>query len=260
MKAFKVKLNIIPIQVEKQIIEELSEENNYGKIDSKFLKKLKKKFNVSKRLIISLRSQFLKNKNIKRHFLIKNKLSEIKKVYNSTDILKISKEFDFSPMSIMRLLIKDKYGIKVNNLNINKLSSYDKTQLLTADSNDIVAPIDQNDVADESVKYEKKIERLLLKKKIGLKTQDDLIVEQTKKYGKAIITPDFLLDQKIIINNKEVKWIEVKNFYGSNTNYFKKKIEKQLNRYQNKWGPGCIVFRYGISSELKFGNNLIISF
>ena len=63
-----------------------------------------------------------------------------------------------------------------------------------------------------------------------------------------------------MINGKVIKWLEIKNFYGSNTKYFKKKVQNQVDKYYKEWGPGCIVFRYGFNETLKFNNNLIISF
>ena len=80
--------------------------------------------------------------------------------------------------------------------------------------------------------------------------------------GKASMKEELkgLLDEEIIINDKKVKWIEVKNFYGSNVKHFRNSVKKQINRYFNKWGRGCIVYRYAYSSELNYDDNIIISF
>merc|ERR1711968_42600 len=117
---------------------------------------------------------------------------------------------------------------------------------------------DQTDIIKESMEFEKKIGKLLKKKEISFKTQEDLTIEQKKEFGKAVITPDFLLDEEVIINNKLIKWIEVKNFYGSQVKHFKKSIKKQISKYYEKWGTGCIVFRNGFNEDLNFLNNLII--
>jgi hypothetical protein len=177
------------------------------------------------------------------------------------DILQISKKYDFSPMSIMRLIIKEQYPeIKLNKNNINDLKKYDSEQVKLAESNDMVSNLDQGDQQLKSEKYEEKVAHFLDSKDIKYVTQESIVEEQKKTKGYAYATPDFLLNEKIIINDNEVKWLEVKNFYGTNSKFTKKKIQKQVNKYYKKWGFGCLIFRYAIYENLHYDNCLIISF
>ena len=260
VKKFKVNNNIIPLESENNIIYDLEKDKDYGPYDKKQMKNLEDKFGISSKIIISIRSQYLKNKALKRHYLVKKNKNQIQKLYLNTNILDISKTFDLTPLTIMRNIIQLKYKNKINKLNLSKLSEYDRTQLELAISNDTVVPLDQTKIIEKSIKYEKKIEKILTKHNIKFKTQEDLVEIQTKKFGKPIITPDFLLDESIMINDQMIYWIEVKNFYGSNISIFKKKIEKQTKKYYNKWGPGCLIFRHGFTDNVNFDNTLILAF
>jgi len=260
VKKFKVNNNIIPFDIENNIINDLSDDKSYGPHDKEQIEILRDKFKISSKIIISLRSQYLKNKALKRHYLVKKNMNQIQKLYLNTNILDISKKFDLTPLTIMRNIIQLKYKNKINKLNLNKLSEYDKNQLELAINNDIIVPLDQTNTIEKSIKFEKKIEKILNKRNIEFQTQEELVEIQKKKFGKAIITPDFLLNEKIMINKQEVNWIEVKNFYGSNISIFKKKINKQTEKYYNKWGPGCLIFRHGFTSNIKFEKTLILAF
>jgi hypothetical protein len=260
MKKFKVESIIIYDKLEKELKEKIIEKGDYGKYRLEKLIRLSKEYNINPKIIKSLRSQVLKQKTIFNHYLIKKKLSQILKFYNDNDIITTSKHFDLSPLSIMRVIILNKYKIKIKSNLIKKLDDKDKKQLEMAMDNDIVSQLDQDDIQKESINYENKIKRALERKNIKFKTQEQLVEEQKLKYGKAIKTPDFLLDSKIMINGKVIKWLEIKNFYGSNTKYFKKKVQNQVDKYYKEWGTGCIVFRYGFNEKLKFNDNLIISF
>ena len=98
------------------------------------------------------------------------------------------------------------------------------------------------------------------KYKIKFKTEKILIKEQTEKYGRPILTPDFLILNELFINNKKINWIDAKNYFGANTILIKKTINNQINKYNKEFGPGAIIFNLGYSSELinSFDNNKII--
>jgi hypothetical protein len=259
LKKFSVNSTIIPFDLEKKLYQKLIVKGDFGKADKKKINKLSIKYNVDSNILKSLRSQLLKEKVIKRHFLVKKYKLDILNDYQSNDILWLSNKYDISPMTIIRMIIEEKYNDKFKKA-LKKINLDDRKQLELAEINDITSQMDQTELQKESIEFEIKIAKVLKKKEVRFKTQEDLIKEQEEMYGKAIITPDFLLDEEIIINDKKVKWIEVKNFYGSNVKHFRNSVKKQINRYYNKWGRGCIVYRYAYSSELNYDDNIIISF
>lgn len=259
----KYEVNFIKISKEKQnkmkkmIIKNIS----FNKISDEKIELLEKKLNVKANIIISYRNQLLKEKVIKDHYKIINNIQNIIKDYENKDIIEISKKYNFSPMSIIRIIIKNKYpSYKLSLKNLNELNKYDKEQVLLAEENDTVANLNQGDQQLKSEKYEEKIKHFLDNKKIKYKTQEELVTEQKNDKGYAYATPDFLLKEKIVINDYIVNWIEVKNFYGTNINFMTKKIQKQINKYYKNWGTGCLVYRYAVYENLKLDNCIIISF
>jgi hypothetical protein len=264
--------DIIPDEVEKDIITLLNKKapSCYAIISEKeklFLEKNiinhnnYKKYNITYDIIKSIRSSYIKNKMIKRHhFLIKNTNSIIKDYKEGINILEISKKYDGSPLNIMRIiLLKTNSKEKVKRL-FNKpelLSENDFKQFTIAKKNDDFALVNQDEILVQSNLFEKKIENVLKKNNIDYKTQEELSNEQIKIYGKPINTPDFLLKSDLKINGKNIKWIDAKNFYGSNINFVKSKINEQTKKYINNYGQGCIIFNLGFN-ELYLENKDIL--
>ena len=61
--------------------------------------------------------------------------------------------------------------------------------------------------------------------------------------------PDIVFTETIAINGTEVKWIEIKTYYGVGSLTSKKipigKIPEQLARYTTAFGPGAVLFGQG---------------
>ena len=164
-------------------------------------------------------------------------------------------------MTIIRYVFDNIYHKKLKELlSSKKLSSYDQDQFNLAEQNDIYVTLDQVDQGNESIKFEKLIEEFLIKNKVDYKTQEQLTEEQQIKYGKAINTPDFFITSELIINSNKINWIDAKNFYGSNIDFIVSKIKKQIKKYLENYGSGCLIFNHGFNSELKFQNVLILDY
>lgn len=57
--------------------------------------------------------------------------------------------------------------------------------------------------------------------------------------------------QPIRINNTDVNWIDAKCFYGNSFSHDNvTSLQRQTQRYTDKFGPGAIVFRHGFCDEL----------
>jgi hypothetical protein len=259
-------LNIIPDNIEKYVVSKILF-NNFGKIlDSDLIiiqKKILKRYNksINKHIIGSIKSTYMKESIMKHHHRLFKYSNYILNNYKLNNILILSKKFNLSPMTIIRFVLEKSYGKKLKQLiDNNLLESYDKTQYEIASQNDIYANLDQINVSIESLRFEKLIEDYLIKNNIKYYTQEDLTIEQTKKYGHAINTPDFLIKSDLTINNHKINWIDAKNFYGSNNKFIISKINKQIIKYINKYGSGCIIFNHGFNSKLKFSDVLILDY
>jgi hypothetical protein len=234
-------------------------------------KNMQKKHNyegISKDLFISLRNSCIRYKMIIRHHkLIENKEKIIKDYNNKMDILNISKKYDGSPLNILRIIYAKIYPtISFKTLINNKSNSYktlnenDRKQFIIASDNDKFAVINQQKMHDESLLFEKEIEKILINNNIKYKTQEMLSKEQTEEHGKCISTPDFLILSKFVLNNNDIKWIDAKNFYGANNKFVLDSIKKQTEKYVKLYGNGIVVFKLGCNEKLVFDNIICIGF
>ncbi|XP_063933514.1 uncharacterized protein LOC135145337 [Zophobas morio] len=64
-------------------------------------------------------------------------------------------------------------------------------------------------------------------------------------------SPDLLFEQPICINNKKVRWLELKDSYGRAEGLIFKNIKMQVKKYTSLYGPGALMFKYGFSELLK---------
>lgn len=267
---FCTHISKISNKVEKDIINELLRTDfKYKQITPEFVKNIISKLNlhdtITSDIIFSLNKSYItqhiienNNKNIKKY------KKEIMQDYNTNkNIVKMSKEYDVSPLNIMREIIKDVYKTKISKIsknNLNILSENDKIMFQQAKDNDDFAQVNQLESLDNSLKFELKIQQVLEEHNIEFKTQAELVEEQIKLYGSPRSTPDFLLTKPLIINDFEINWIDAKNYYGSNTYYIKDSIKHQTRKYIKKHGSGCIVYSLGFNEKLNFDNILIMNF
>ncbi len=79
--------------------------------------------------------------------------------------------------------------------------------------------------------------------------------------------PDVLVLHDLEINGQLVRWIDCKAYYGSGllTNNKRKyrmlpvnKIQAQVDRYTDKYGPGAILFLRGFHSQMKLSGALLL--
>ena len=262
--------NIIPDEIEKFIIQKINKTppESYGYIMESELDQVNKlildkyKININKHIIASIKSGYMKNYIIKNYFNLNKNSKDILKEYSKDSVIKLSGKFNLSPMTIIRFVFNNIYHKKLKELiSSNILSNYDRIQLDLAENNDIYVTLNQVDQGEKSELFEKQIaSEFLIKNNVEYKTQEQLTQEQMKKYGKAINTPDFLIISELIINSKKINWIDAKNFYGSNIDFIVTKIKKQIKKYLNTYGAGCIIFNYGFNSKLSFEDVIILDY
>ncbi len=60
------------------------------------------------------------------------------------------------------------------------------------------------------------------------------------------------------IDNIKINWIDAKNYYGADISFIKKSINKQVLKYNQKYGFGCIIFKLGFNDKLNVNNTLLL--
>jgi hypothetical protein len=202
------------------------------------------KYTITHDMIENIKGTYIKQEIIFNHQNILKKLDEIIKLYKlDYDIYILSMIYDYPPLILYKLInIKDE-----ENNNIAKLI-------------DDYSIVDEKKQLENANNFELEINKLLTKHNILFQTQEELQKEQIKQYGYPISTPDFLIKSELKYNDKIIKWIDAKNFYGTNTKFLKKKIKKQIEKYIKNYGYGCIIFKHGYTKELQdyFNQNVLM--
>ena len=256
--------NIIPYEQEKKIIKIiLKAQYPYSNITDKIIKKIRKiNYNITPELLNSMKSSIIKNSMIIQYSSLKANNTQIAEDYVKTNVLNLSKKYNASPINIIRVVFINR---GLNNKDIRKLffnsermNEYDKKQFDLAVKYDNFGFVDENKVLKTSIQFESNIENLLKKNNIVYKTQKQLTDEQYKE-GNIYCTPDFLILSDLYINNTKVNWIDAKNYYGMYNIFVVKNIKKQTQKYVKLHGDGCIIFKYGFSSKIKFDNIICVN-
>tara|TARA_B100001093_G_C26607792_1_gene918795 strand:+ start:130 stop:957 length:828 start_codon:yes stop_codon:yes gene_type:complete len=271
MVKINIEINPINIYLEEKISNAVVIKGNYKKLNNQVINILKEfaknNNNITLEDILSIRSAYMNIKIMKRHTKLLKNINKFYKLYKKRiNISEMSKKYDLSPIQLLKHIflkmnfskheIKEFFYLK----NLSKLNSFDINQIKFALKNDIFNKVDQSEQLKNSGNFEKEIEIFLVQNKIKFKTQEQLAKIQIQKYGKPINTPDFLILSDFFINNQKINWIDAKNFYGANTFLINKKIKKQVDKYINKFGFGCIMFSLNFSEKLSFDNVLFVNF
>lgn len=267
-------IDVIPEDVENQIVKLINKKAPvcYKKLSDRETKFLEQniindvnygKYNINLEQIQSIRSSYVRNKMIKKHSqLISNAKKIVADYKNKKNILYISKKYDGSPLNIMRIIFAQTNSKEKVKKLFNKpqlLDDYDYVQFEIAKNNDDFALVNQDEIQERAEQFERQIEEVLKKASVEYKTQNQLAKEQIKSHGRAFSTPDFLIESELIINGQEIRWIDAKNFFGSNISFVKNKINDQTKKYIKNYGKGSIIFNLGFSESYFDSNILFLS-
>jgi len=222
----------------------------------------------------SLYKMLLRHKTMKRGGLLRRDSRKIVRDYDKgSDIDQLVKKYDHPPTSIMRVILRESYGLrnpidvkhmlqKPSKSLVKKLSQseYDDLvdQIEWAHENDVVASARQDIIAERADEYEQHIGKFLKKHKIRMASQDDLVSKQKAEHGRAIATPDFLLNDPVYINDVPISWIDAKHYYGGDLDMIRESLSKQVLRYNKLWGYGALVFSAGFSEDLKVPGAMLL--
>ncbi|SIP85766.1 Protein of unknown function with TPD sequence-motif [Pacmanvirus A23] len=247
-------------RIYREIYQYIKKSTDYGPLNSKkikefeqYLTNLNKKYNCNSTIdqVISVRNIIIKEKIIKNYGRMNNQMHRISKKYDKgKDILTLSELYDFPPLNLLRgILIYKRYDVaKIYSIFANKenpeilLKGRDLKQYYLAEKNDAESTFNQQQIAKIAMKNENLVINFFKKLNIKMKSQDDLVDEQTKKYGRAVITPDLLFIDIVYINGIRIHWIDYKDYIGTNVRFLLSSNTNQAAKYNEKWGPGALCF------------------
>jgi hypothetical protein len=236
---------------------------------SNVLGTINKKYNTALTMqqILSIRNIVIKYKIVSNYQRMNNIISEIATKYKGgMHILDISKIYDFPPLNLLRgILIFLNYDEPtIYNIFSGKcaaetlLSGRDLDQFKIAEKNDATNIINQQIIVKIAYANEDRLVNYFKTLGIRIKTQNDLIDEQHKKFGRAIITPDILFIDEVYINGRRVHWLEYKDYAGTTVGFLYRSNIAQTTKYVKKWGPGAICYRHSYVDNMNIPNVMML--
>ena len=171
-------------------------------------------------------------------------------------VIALSKRFDAPPVNTFRAILTGRGWTKTRikdtlNKNPSKLNQRDREQFELAESVDRVSSVNQTETQNAAEVFEEILCDHFSSLGIRFRRQEELLREQTKEEGRAIITPDLLLIDDVRINGIPCAWIDAKHFFGADLKFPKKKTQKQVDRYVAEYGHGALVYRHGFCDGLR---------
>ncbi len=173
-----------------------------------------------------------------------------------TSLLEISEELDFSPvMTAFIILTSQEFGRNGFRKMINDPESVENKRLArelreVRDNDHIYSPEGNEVQRKRGVKGEAMLKTWLDRHDVKYQREEDL----REKGGK---TPDFLLNKKIYFRGEEVNWIESKGSFGD-MREINKNLKKQLRSYREIFGPGMVLYWFGIVNDAPIEEGIVI--
>lgn len=221
------------------------------------------KLDITLEQSLSLRSALNQEKSVYSHGRLMSRANELKRRYDSGEsVLSLSTRFDAPPVNVFRAILTgrgwSKNKIKETLKAPSKMNERDREQFQLAESADRVSSVNQSETQNAAEVFEDILCDYFSSLNVRFRRQEDLLAEQKKSEGRAIITPDLLLLDDVRINGIPCAWIDAKHFFGADLRFPKKKTQKQVDRYVNEYGQGAIVYRHGFCETLRLKGAILL--
>ena len=212
---------------------------------------------------LSLRSALLQQKTVYSHGQLQARGKALIRLYrDGVGIVDLSKRFDFPPMNIFRLILKEmgwsKSRIKETLRAPSRFKERERNEFEAAEAADRVSHVDQSETHVRADLFEEILADWFEDQGVRVRRQPEMVKEQMKEHGRPVNTPDLLFLDHVEINGEPVAWIDAKHFYGADVDFQRKKIVKQANRYVEAWGQGALVFRHGFCANVHIPGTVLL--
>jgi hypothetical protein len=223
--------------------------------------------NISMGQLFAIRNIAVKHKIIRNFSRMNTIIDEIAAQYCAgATILKLSQKYDFPPLNLLRGIFiylnydtAAVYAIFANKSGpTDVLSGRDLEQYKLAEENDAENSFDQQSIAKIALDNETMVINYLISLGINLRTQDQLTAEQTKTFGRAVLTPDVLFTDVVYVNDHRIFWLDYKDYMGTNTKFLYRSNYKQVEKYTKEWGPGALCFHYSFTEDMNIPRALML--
>lgn len=206
--------------------------------------RLSKDMNMNRELLLIVYTQRVVRDATKRYYRVKNRADRLEWQWkNGTQLLQLANRENFPPILLSLILMRHigytrkeywkfvKNPDKIGNPRLRR-------EIADVVRNDIIySPAGMDVQYERGVKGESRLADWLDRNNISYRREDELKGEFKK-------TPDFLLDEPLIIDEVEISWIESKANFGDVLE-IRKNMKKQLIPYTELFGNGIVVYWFG---------------
>lgn len=248
----------VPLQAEESVASLVVKRGDFGWLTDERVDKMAAALeneNMTLEQALSLRSALLQQKTVYSHHKLRSKGKELARKYREgASIVDLSKKYDFPPVNVFRVVLESmgwsKKRIKDSLRHPSSMKQREREEFEAAEAVDRVSSVDQSETQVKADLFEDILADWFEQQGIRLRRQPEMVKEQSELLGRPVRTPDLLFLDQVYINDQPVAWIDAKHFYGSDVDFQRKKMKKQMNRYIEEWGSGAIMFRHGFSENL----------
>ena len=252
-------LNAVPKDVQKKAGEIIMRRGEFGFLPQERVDEIAdqiQELSITLEQALSLRNALNQEKSVYSHHKLMRRSNELNRRYDSGEaVISLSKRFDAPPVNTFRAILTgrgwSKNRIKESLKEPSRLKKRDREQFELAESLDRVSSVNQDETHKASMVFEDVLYAYFDSIGVRYRTQDELMVEQKKAEGRAVITPDLLMIDDVRINGVPCAWIDAKHFFGADLKFPRKKTQKQVDRYVAEYGHGAIVYRHGFCDGLR---------
>ena len=248
----------VPLQAEERVASLVVKRGDFGWLTDDRVDEIAAALENEKMTLeqaLSLRSALLQQKTVYSHHKLRSKGKELARQYREgASIVDLSKKYDFPPVNVFRVVLESmgwsKKRIKESLRHPSSMKQREREEFEAAEAVDRVSSVDQSETQVKADLFEDILADWFEQQGIRLRRQPEMVKEQSELLGRPVRTPDLLFLDHVYINDQPVAWIDAKHFYGSDVDFQRKKMKKQMNRYIEEWGSGAIMFRHGFSENL----------
>ena len=248
----------VPLQAEERVASLVVKRGDFGWLTDERVDEMAAALeneNMTLEQALSLRSALLQQKTVYSHHKLRSKGKELARQYREgASIVDLSKKYDFPPVNVFRVVLESmgwsKKRIKDSLRHPSSMKQREREEFEAAEAVDRVSSVDQSETQVKADLFEDILADWFEQQGIRLRRQPEMVKEQSELLGRPVRTPDLLFLDHVYINDQPVAWIDAKHFYGSDVDFQRKKMKKQMNRYIEEWGSGAIMFRHGFSENL----------
>ena len=189
---------------------------------------------------------------------IKSKVPSLaRKWKNGRSLMDLSRDLDFAPVMTAYLILtsqsewgKNSFKKMINDPREIKDGRLRRELIEVRDNDPIYSPEGNVVQRKRGLKGEARMKIWLDDRNITYRREEELRAEGGK-------TPDFLLEKPIFLRGEEVNWIESKASFGD-MKEVRKNLKNQLYSYHELFGPGLVIYWFGILDNLPTEEGIII--